>query len=1080
MSAPTFTQHPAARSAATPSDKSAAPAGGENGHAAPPGAAANGLTLAATGANGAVPKRADPELPASGSLAFIEQVFTAYEADPQSVSPDWREYFAGLAAEGKSPLEQHPEDVFPRRSIFHHAAPAVDGASETISSQTNSAPPTLTEASRQQLREIAAMQERVDQLIRNYRVRGHIVAHIDPLHQPKEMPAELDPAFYGFTDADLDRKFSTSWLGGPERRTLRQIISWLQNTYCRSIGVQYMHIDSMRVRQWLQARMEGHANYMKLKREEQLRIFKRLSDAVLFEDFIQKKYIGKKRFSLEGAESLIPLLDLAIEKAGAQGVNEVVLGMAHRGRLNVLANIMGKPASQIFREFEDADPEAQVGGGDVKYHLGYSSDWPTSDGGKVHLSLCFNPSHLEFINPIAMGRVRAKQDREGDGKRKQKLTLLIHGDAAFAGEGIIQETLNLSQLDGYKVGGTVHVVVNNQIGFTTTDDQARSCTYATDVAKMLQIPIFHVNGEDPEAVAVVINHALDFRAEFQRDVVIDMYCYRRRGHNEGDEPSFTQPLMYQEINRHPPVSESYRAKLLDRGGFTQEDADRIAEESRQAFEAELKAARADSHIERPSTGRGIWSGYHGGHDPDTADTSVPVEILAGYLNRQAEIPAGFTPHPKVEKLVLTARREMAAGTRKLDWGTAESLAFASLAADGYRIRMTGQDVERGTFSQRHAVLHDFVTGERYMALGHISETQAPVELVNSPLSETGVLGFEYGYSLDWPDGLVLWEAQFGDFVNVAQVTIDQFIVSAEDKWRRLSGLVMLLPHGFEGQGPEHSSARLERFLMSAAEDNIQVVYPSTPENYFHLLRRQAIRKWRKPLIVMTPKSLLRNPSAVSSLESVSKGRFQPVIPDSLTGGSKPARDPKAVSRVLLCTGKIYYDLDEHRTKHDRDDVAIVRVEELYPFPEQQLREALAPYRDDVEAVWVQEEPENMGAWRYLYCRTGQTLLGRFPVPRRLPARERQPRDRFARQPQLRAGHADVRSLPRVFSDSLTRRPSTAAPAALSPAAAARYGNVRAETQPLVITPQPTAPTARGLLSIPASAAEGCRVRCPLN
>lgn len=950
MSAPTFTHHAGRTSAGVagngqPSERNGS---GANGHLA--------REDAAEIAPESKPARR-AEIPPSGSLAFIEQVFEAYQEDPTSVSPDWRDYFEGLAAQGKSPVEPHPEDLFPRRSIFHHAGPGESSEEKT----------------KRQLKEVASLQERVDQIIRNYRVRGHIIAQVDPLHQPKEMPAELDPAFYGFTDADLDRKFSTSWLGGPERRTLRQILSWLQNTYCRSIGVQFMHIDSLRVRHWLQDRMEGTGNYLKLPREEQLRIYKRLSDAVIFEEFIQKKYISKKRFSLEGAESLIPLLDLAIEKAGAQGVREIVLGMAHRGRLNVLANIMRKPPSHIFREFEDADPEAHVGGGDVKYHLGHSSDWTTQSGQKVHLSLCFNPSHLEFINPIAMGRVRAKQDRVGDVERRKGLVLLIHGDAAFAGEGIIQETLNLSQLEGYRTGGTIHVVVNNQIGFTTTEEQSRSSTYATDVARMLQIPIFHVNGEDPEAVASVVNLASEFRKEFQRDVVIDMYCYRRRGHNEGDEPSFTQPIMYQAIGRRPTVNESYLAKLLDRGEVTRDDADRIAEESRTWLEDELRAARADLHYEKPKAGLGYWQSYKGGAEPDEVPTGVPSIRLSELLRKQATVPEGFTPHPKVEKLVLTARREMAAGDRKIDWGTAESLALATLATEGYRIRFTGQDSERGTFSQRHSVLHDYVTGERYMPLRHLAEDQAAVEIINSPLSEAGVLGFEYGYSLDWPDGLILWEAQFGDFVNVAQVIIDQFITSAEDKWRRLSGLVMLLPHGFEGQGPEHSSARLERFLLAAADDNIIVAYPSTPDNYFHLLRRQAMRKWRKPLVVMTPKSLLRHPNAVCSLGSLADGRFLRVIPDGTD------RDPKTVRRVLLCTGKVYYELDEFRNKYERQDVAIVRVEELYPFPESPLRDALAPYTEATEVIWVQEEPENMGAWRYLFCRTGGKLLGRYPL-----------------------------------------------------------------------------------------------------
>ena len=997
MSAPSFTRHSPTSNPVAASDGVASNGGASNGGASNGGATAptqltkrsgnghshghdgavNGQS-ALTGVPGqAATKAVEPTI--SGSMAYVEQMLLAYQADPNSVSPDWRAFFLALPAGGANAVEPPAEDIFPRRSLFRPhetAAHAATGAPLLAHAE----PVHADEATRQKMREVAALQERVDQLIRSFRVRGHIAAMVDPLHQPKEMPAELDPSYYGFTDADLDRKFSTNSLGGEERRTLRQILGRLQDTYCRSIGVQFMHIDSMRVRIWLQDRMEITANYAKLGRDEQLRILKRLSDAAVFEDFVQKKYISKKRFSLEGAESLIPLLDLAIEKAGAQGVDEIILGMAHRGRLNVLANIMHKPPREIFREFEDADPESHLGGGDVKYHLGYSSDWPTANGTSVHLSLCFNPSHLEYINPIALGRVRAKQDWVGDLDRQHKLALLIHGDAAFAGEGVIQESLNLSQLEAYRTGGTVHVVVNNQIGFTTTDDQARSCTYATDIAKMLQSPIFHVNGEDPEAVAFVINLALDFRREFARDVVIDMYCYRRRGHNEGDEPSFTQPLMYQTINQRPSVYEHYLAKLLERGGIVQEDADRIGEESRRWLEEELAAARADKHIDKPRTGGGVWKDYKGGPRPDIVETGIDAGRLAELLTMQAQVPVGFTPHPKLEKLVLAARREMAAGTRKLDWGTAESLAFASLAVEGYRIRLTGQDVERGTFSHRHAVLHDLVTGERYIPLAHLDEAQAHVEIANSPLSEAGVLGFEYGYSLDWPHGLIMWEAQFGDFVNCAQVLIDQFLTSAEDKWRRLSGLVMLLPHGFEGQGPEHSSARLERFLLAAAEENIQVAYPSTPDNYFHLLRRQALRSWRKPLVVMTPKSLLRHPAAVCGLASLATGHFLRVIPD---GRYNPAAntgtfDPKSVRRVLLCSGKLYYELAEFRDKYERADIAIVRIEELYPFPAEPLAQALAPFAEGTEVVWVQEEPENMGAWRYLYCQIGTTLLERYP------------------------------------------------------------------------------------------------------
>ncbi|QDT63388.1 2-oxoglutarate dehydrogenase E1 component [Calycomorphotria hydatis] len=896
----------------------------------------------------------------TGSLPFMEEMYQRYQDDPQSVSPDWRDYFEQMAAQGGGFTT--PGGM---------PAPAPTAAIEFDNR--------VLEELKRELHEAVAIQERVDQLIRNYRVRGHIAARIDPLGRVSDMPAEMDPAFYGFTEADMDRRVNTTWVGGPERRTLRQIISWLHTTYCRSIGVQFMHIDSLRVRSWLQERMEGTGNYLKLSKDEQFRIYRRLSDAVIFEEFIQKKYITKKRFSLEGAESLIPLLDMAIEKAGRQGVNEIVLGMAHRGRLNVLANIMGKSPSDIFREFEDNDPEADMYGGDVKYHLGYSSDWRTADGNDVHISLCFNPSHLEFINPIVMGRVRAKMDRADDYNRRSGMVLLIHGDAAFAGEGIVQESLNLSELDGYSVGGTIHVVLNNQIGFTTTEEQGRSTAYATDVAKMLQSPIFHVNGEDPEAVAQVINLALDFREKFQKDVVIDMYCYRRHGHNEADEPSFTQPLMYQMIGKRPTTAHSYLQGLLERGDMTEADAKAILKESRKRLEAELKEARADVRVNKPNAGSGIWRPFKGGHSADEPDTAISEDVVKELLRKQYEMPEGFTPHPKIEKQLLTVRKGMAEGTQKINWGTAEALAFASIVTGAgnnveqpYTIRFSGQDVERGTFSHRHAVLHDYASGERYIPLANLSDDQASFQIINSPLSEMGVLGFEYGYSLDTPDGLVLWEAQFGDFVNCAQVVIDQFITSAEDKWRRLSGLVMLLPHGFEGQGPEHSSARLERFLMAAAEDNIQICYPSTPDQYFHMLRRQVLRKWRKPLIVMTPKSLLRLPEAVSPISAFTTGEFMRVIPNM------PEEEDTEVRRVLLCSGKVYYDLDQFRRKYERFDTAILRLEQLYPFPEEELRDALAGYSPGTEVVWVQEEPENMGAWRFLYCRIGDMLFEQYP------------------------------------------------------------------------------------------------------
>ncbi len=892
----------------------------------------------------------------SSSLAYIESLLEDYLSGDRPVPPEWADYFK--SQNGNLPASWSAEPPLPRRSVFN-PSPISD--------------PTLVPAGRDQRLDIAAIQERLDQLIRNYRVRGHIVAGVDPLGTERIMPVELEPALYGFTEKDMDREVSTSWVGGPETRTLRGILNWLKSTYCRSIGAQFMHIDSLSVRQWLQQRMEETGNRVKLAREEQLRILRRLADAVVFEEFLAKKFVGAKSFSLEGSETLIPLLDLAIEKTANEGAREIVIGMAHRGRLNVLANIMGKSPRLIFREFDDSDPHLHMGRGDVKYHLGYSSDWTTSQGNRVHLSLCFNPSHLEFVNTVAIGRVRAKQDRFKDFGRKQGVALLIHGDAAFAGEGIIQETLNLSELKGYRIGGTVHIIVNNQIGFTTSPSDARSTTYATDVAKMLQIPIFHVNGEDPEAVAQVITLALDFRKKFRRDVVIDMYCYRRRGHNEGDEPEFTQPTMYRAIRERPSVYEGYLERLESQRGVTRGEAERIVDERRQRLEAELQEARKESFIRCHEHWGGVWTSHFGGpaEHADRPPTAVPERALAEILNSLTDIPDDFTPHPKIERL-FEARREMAAGNRPLDWGACELLGFGSILSDGRPLRMSGQDVRRGTFSHRHAVVFDYNDGSAFNTLKNIAPERGQVNLYNSPLSEAGVMGFEYGYSLDCPEGLVIWEAQFGDFCNAAQVIIDQFLASAEDKWSRLSSIVLLLPHGFEGQGPEHSSARLERFLMLSAEDNIQIAQPSTPAQYFHLLRRQVLRNWKKPLIVMTPKSLLRHPECVSTLADCATGGFAPVL------GDDADRSSDSVRKVLLCSGKLYYQLAERRKATEAHDIAIVRLEEFYPLPRKALEDALSVYPQETPVVWVQDEPENMGAWQFLKVRFGDRMLGRFP------------------------------------------------------------------------------------------------------
>ncbi len=913
------------------------------------------------------------------SLGFLEELYSDFLKNPDSVDPEWRDYFRELGGDANlQGMSVGP--TFQPSSLFNPPSRDGNGRNGHHENGNGNGSSHAAVAVAKELN-VANLQDRVDQLVRSYRVRGHMIAHLDPLGRPRPVPPELSIDYYHFSDEDLDRPFSTRTIYGPDVLTLRGILKRMRNTYCRSIGVQFMHIDDLRVRNWLQHRMEGSENRLELTRDEQLRIFTRLTDAVIFEEFIQKKYVGAKSFSLEGAESLIPLLDLAIEKAGEQGIQEIVLGMAHRGRLNVLANIMGKSPRMIFREFDEVAIDQQKGGGDVKYHLGHSTDWQTAAGQKIHLSLAFNPSHLEFVNPVVLGRMRAKMDRIGDTSRRKGLAIVIHGDAAFAGEGVVQETFNLSGLSAYSTGGSIHIVVNNQIGFTTPPSEGRSTSYCTDVAKMLQSPIFHVNGENPEAVAQVVRLALDFRHEFQRDVVIDMYCYRLRGHNEGDEPSFTQPLMYQAIEKHKSTREGYLEHLLKLGGMTREDADKIAALRRETLEQDLSVARSETFKPRTDMFPNPWMPYLGGADSSVEDakTSVDQTRLVTLLEATCRLPEDFHPHPKIER-ILKQRAEMVQGKRPLDWAAGEAMAFATIATDGFRVRLSGQDVGRGTFSHRHAVLHDIRDGHSYIPLQHLGADQEPVEMLNSPLSEIGVLGFEYGYSLDYPDALVGWEAQFGDFVNVAQVIIDQFIASAEEKWRRLSGLTMLLPHGFEGSGPEHSSARIERFLELFANDNIQVVVPSTPAQIFHVLRRQVLRELRKPLIVMTPKLLLRDPNCVSTLEDMSGGCFQRVIPDRI--------GRKDVSRILLCSGKIYYDLDAQRKQSSRDDVAIVRIEQLAPIPVEELRAALAGYPDGTPAFWVQEEPENMGAWWFLRVNFGDKLFDRLPltgIARRLAA-----------------------------------------------------------------------------------------------
>ncbi len=809
-------------------------------------------------------------------------------------------------------------------------------------------------------------------LIDAYREIGHYLADLDPLRlsPPRESHELLDLGAFGLTEADLDRTFYTK-LTDPPYATLRELIRIIRETYCRKIGVEYMHIRNPQVRKWLQDRMEPVRNHPNFDLRKKRRIILKLNAAELFETFLHTHYVGQKRFSLEGGEMLIPLLDAIIERSARFGVREIVLGMPHRGRLNVLANILNKPYGMIFAEFEENLPETVAGDGDVKYHLGFSADHITADKQAIHLSLTPNPSHLEAVNPVVEGRMRAKQRKFKDRDRKLGIPILIHGDAAFAGQGLVAETLNLSQLSGYKTGGTIHIVVNNQIGFTTIPVDSRSTRYCTDVAKMIEVPIFHVNGEDPEAVVYVGELALDFRETFGQDVVIDMVCYRRHGHNEGDEPAFTQPLMYGKIKDRISVRELYTESLVMAGELSTDEAETIAEtfgEKMQEVYDEVHSGQVPAKTPQPGFA-GVWKGLSPHFSFDPVETGVPYETLQTVNTSMATFPEGFHANPKIER-ILAARHQGDGHEGPVDWAFAESLAFGSLLVEKTPVRLSGQDSRRGTFSQRHAVLVDAQTGERYIPLNHIAPDQAELCVYDSLLSEAAVLGFDYGYSLDEPHMLILWEAQFGDFANGAQVIIDQFIASAESKWGRASGLVMLLPHGYEGQGPEHSSARLERFLALCAEENIQVVVPSTPAQYFHLLRRQVRRDFRKPLIVMTPKSLLRHKLAVSPLDHFASGGFREVIDDATT-------EPDRVRRVLVCSGKVYYDLLAKREESGQTrEVAIVRLEQFYPWPAEALKTALGRYRSAREWVWVQEESQNMGGWTFVAPRL-QELMG-FP------------------------------------------------------------------------------------------------------
>ncbi|MEO8378241.1 MAG: multifunctional oxoglutarate decarboxylase/oxoglutarate dehydrogenase thiamine pyrophosphate-binding subunit/dihydrolipoyllysine-residue succinyltransferase subunit [Acidobacteriota bacterium] len=837
--------------------------------------------------------------------------------------------------------------------------------------------------------DIVAREAAALQMINAYRVRGHILADLDPLEYKVSRYAELDLSYYGFTLWDLDRIFVCGGLCGKQQAKLRDILDTLRETYCGKIGTEYMHMQETEQKRWLQTRMEPSRNQQSLDGATKRRILMKLNDAESFERFLHTKYVGHKRFSLEGAESLIPMLDYLFNEAAGDGVVEGVIGMAHRGRLNVLANTLGKSYEQIFMEFEgDIDPNSREGSGDVKYHLGADGVHQAPDGGTMKLTLASNPSHLEAVDPIVEGMARAKQKLISDKNRSLVIPVLLHGDAAFAGQGVVAETLNFSQLKGYKTGGTVHVVINNQIGFTTGPESARSSMYATDIAKMVQAPIFHVNGDDPEACIRAMKLAYDFRQQFHKDVVIDMVCYRRHGHNEGDEPSLTQPKMYKLIKDHRSVRKIYTEQLLRKGDLDPKEAEEWLDHYQSKLQDAFDRTKEADHP--PSDRDPLWTdeevtGYQKEPSPDTA---ISPDVLAKVREALTKLPETFTPHPKL-KPVLAKRAAMAEGKDPMDWGTAEQIAFGSLLVDGFRVRLSGQDVGRGTFSHRHAVVHDFTTGQSYVPLNAVArdgktapvadpvvidnaltqtvnepEAEASLAVYDSLLSEYGVLGFEYGYSVADPGALVLWEAQFGDFMNGAQIIIDQFLSSAEEKWGQHSGLVLLLPHGYEGQGPEHSSARLERFLTLCAEGNMQVIYPTTPAQYAHALRRQMKNNPRKPLIVISPKSLLRHPLATSPVEDLLNGRFEPVLRDIATSPD--------VKRVIITSGKVYYDLRQAREKTNAN-VAILRLEQFYPFPQSMLASALTQYPGATEVVWVQEEPRNMGAWPFLHERL-QSLL----------------------------------------------------------------------------------------------------------
>jgi 2-oxoglutarate dehydrogenase E1 component len=917
-----------------------------------------------------------------GNAAYVEDLYARYEADPQAVDAQWQAFFQSLKDDQQSVIRsargaswKRPNWPQPERSEL---VSALDGDWAQIEKALGDkvrarAQVGGVEVSAGDVQQATRDSVRALMLIRAYRMRGHYHADLDPLGlEPPKDHEELDPVSYGFSQADYDRRIFLDHVLGLEFGSLREIIAILRRTYCQTLGIEFMHISDGQQKGWLQERIEGPDKEISFTREGKRAILNKLVEAEGFEKFLDVKYTGTKRFGLDGGESLIPALEQIIKRGGNLGVKEIVLGMAHRGRLNVLTQVMGKPHRALFHEFKGGSwaPDEVEGSGDVKYHLGASSD-REFDGNKVHLSLTANPSHLEIVVPVALGKVRAKQDQHGatPEHREMVMPLLIHGDAAFAGQGVIAESFGLSGLRGHRTGGSVHFIVNNQIGFTTYPRFSRSSPYPSDVAKMIEAPIFHANGDDPEAVVFAAKVATEFRQKFQRPVVIDMFCYRRFGHNEGDEPAFTQPLMYKRIRSHPTTLELYGKKLIAEGVVTEGEIEKMKADWRTRLDAEHEAGQGY----KPNKADwldGKWAGLKIAGDVDEArrgKTGVTIETLKEIGGKITAVPEGFHIHRTLQRFIDNRRKAIETG-EPIDWATAEALAICSLLLDGHRVRLSGQDSERGTFSQRHSVLVDQQTEDRHTPFNHIREGQARYEVINSMLSEEAVLGFEYGYSLSEPNALTMWEAQFGDFANGAQVVLDQFVSSGERKWLRMSGLVCLLPHGYEGQGPEHSSARLERFLQMCAEDNMQVANCSTPANYFHILRRQLLREFRKPLILMTPKSLLRHKRCVSRLDEMGPDTsFHRLLWDDAQ--LLPNEKIKLVAdgeirRVVLCAGKVYYDLYEERAQCGIDDVYLLRVEQLYPVPLKALLQELSRFKE-AELVWCQEEPRNMGAWHFI-------------------------------------------------------------------------------------------------------------------